>query len=312
MVGISMFGAFLAYSDRVLLGYLLRGDANAQIAIYTLATSLASMVALLAGSITTMLLPVTSGLVSQRSTERITKATQTSLRWILFSTIPFAVFFSAFAAPSLRVLYGAAYEPGALALMLFSIGTLLSMLGAVQGILIAAHRMVKLELTAFIIGAIVNVVLNVLLIPSFGINGSAFASMVSMIVVAVISHFYASRRFGFSIPVSVYKNLLAGALVFLLLLALEQASYGYLVNLPLQISDGSLVMNIMDKVAKVAILSIFFAIGSLAYLVLINVMRLFEREDRHVFDGLLAKTGLPAAWRARISRIVFWHLRLEA
>ncbi len=312
MVSISMFGALITYTDRVMLGYLLKGDTYTQIGIYTFATSLASMVAVLASSITVILLPVASGLVSKSGTERIHKAAQTSLRWILFSSVPFAVFFAAFAAPFLRVLYGAEYEPGALSLAFFSIGTLFYLLGSVQSILIAAHRLVKLELVAFICGAAVNVILNALLIPRFGINGSSFAGMVSLIVVAGIHHYYASRRFNFSIPLSIWKNLFAGAIVLVLLIGLEQVSYNYLVNLPLQFSTGSILGGVADKIVKLAILSIFFGIGSLAYLILLNLMGLFEHEDRHVFDGLLAKTGLPVSWRVRISKMVFWHLPREA
>lgn len=312
MVSISMFGALITYTDRVMLGYLLQSNVNAQIAIYTLATSLATIVALLAGSITVILLPVASGLVSKSSTDKITKATQTSLRWILFSSVPFAVFFAAFAAPSLRVLYGANYEPGALSLALFSIGMLFYLMGSVQSTLIAAHRLVKLELIAFICGAVVNVVLNALLIPQFGINGSSFAGMVSLMVVAGINHIYAARRFNFSIPLSIWKNLFAGAIVLVLLIGLEQVSYNWLVNLPIPVSSLSVLGGVADKIVKLAILSIFFAIGSLAYLILLNLMHLFEHEDRHVFERLLAKTGLPAGWRARISKMVFWHLPREA
>lgn len=309
MVSISMFGVFIGYTDRVLLGYLLPLGANVQIAIYSFAINLASLAGLFAASITIILLPVASGLISHPDATRIHKAARTSMRWMLFSALPLAAFLAAFSAPLLRVVYGAAYEPGALSLSIFTIGTVFFLLGTVQGTLIAAHRLVRLELKAFMAGAAVNIILNLLLIPRFGINGSAFAGLVCFAVIAWVNQHYAARRFGFSIPSSVWKNLLAGALVGLLLFALEQASYGYVVGFHLFTVPGSSVAaGVMDKAASAALLSVFFCIGSLAYLVLLNLMRLFEREDRRVFEKIAAKAGLPHPAAARLADWVFWNL----
>ena len=309
MVSISMFGVFVGYTDRVLLGYLLQSGADVQIAIYSFAINLASLSGLFAASITVILLPVASGLISNPDATKVHKAARTSMRWVLFSALPLAAFLVAFSAPLLRVVYGVAYEPGALALSIFSIGTVFLLVGSVQGTLIAAHRLVRLELNAFVAGAVVNVILNLLLIPSFGINGSAFAGLVCFAVIAWMNQHYAAQRFGFSIPSSVWKNLLAGALVGLLLFGLEQASYGYVVGFHLfAVSGSSLAAGVMDKMASAAVLFVFFCIGSLVYLILLNLMRLFEREDRHVFEKIAAKSGLPHSLAGRLADLVFWGL----
>ncbi|VVB57128.1 Polysaccharide biosynthesis protein [uncultured archaeon] len=308
MVSILMFTVLLTYTDRVMLGYLLQTDANAQIAIYALATSLATMIPTMAGSVVGILLPVASGLAGRAEMERINKAAQTSLRWVIFSSVPLAAFLAAFAAPSLTVLYGASYEPGALSLMLFCLGLFLYLLGTVQSTLIAAHRLVKLELTAFAAGALANIALNWVLVPPFGISGSAFASMVSLALIALINHFYATREFGFRFPPTLWRHLLSAALLFAFLFGLEQVSYPYLIHLPIPISDGSLLLGTLDKVVKAAVLGVFFGIGGLAYLLLLNLLRLFEHEDRHVFEKIVSKMGVPAKWRGHLSALVFWSL----
>ena len=90
------------------------------------------------------------------------------------------------------------------------------------------------------------------------------------------------------------------------LAALQYAVYGYLLNLPLPLANGALAGIVLDKIAKVAILGVFFAAGCLLYLALLNIMRLFEAEDRQVMVHLLTKMKLPAQARALILSCIFW------
>ncbi len=64
------------------------------------------------------------------------------------------------------------------------VGTILNMTG---------HQMVfqKIVLSA----AVVNIILNIILIPGFGINGSAIASSVSMCLWNIISVIYVKKKF---------------------------------------------------------------------------------------------------------------------
>ncbi len=306
MVSISTFSLLISYTGVLSLGYILGSASSVPVGIYSMATAFASVASILAASVISILLPVASGLVSKTDSSKIHKTAQTALRWVLFSTIPIVAFLAAFAPSLLRVIYGADYESGAISLALFSIGTLFYYIGSVQGTLIAAHRLVKLELIAFCCGALVNIALNFMLIPGFGINGAAFASLAAFAVIACINHYYAKREFGFVFPNSAWRNLLAGLIVFGALAALQYAVYGYLLNLPLPLANGALAGIVLDKIAKVAILGVFFAAGCLLYLALLNIMRLFEAEDRQVMVHLLTKMKLPAQARALILSCIFW------
>ncbi len=311
MLGVSMFSLLISYMGVLALGYLLGGAGNASIGIYSMATAFAAVANILAASVITIFLPVASGLVSKTDSAKITKTAQTALRWVLFSTIPVVAFLAAFAPSLLRVLYGADYESGALTLSLFSIGTLLYYLGSVQGTLIAAHRFVKLELIAFLFGALANVILNFALIPIWGINGAAFASLASFGIIAAVNHYFARKKFGFSIPTSAWKNLFCGFLLLALLAALHAISYDYLVHLPIPLPSGSLAGMVLDKVVKVIILGFFMGLGCLAYLVLLNLFGLFEDEDRSVMKHLLDKMKLPAKIKASLLGFIFWGAKKD-
>jgi len=308
VVSIAGFSIIMSYADRAILGFLLKEDANVQIAIYALASSLASLAVIFSGSISAILLPVASGLAGEQNLPKMLKAASTSLRWGLFLSIPFVAFLMAFSAPMLRVLYGAAYEPGAMTLALFAMGYLFSLLGTVQGTMLAAHRLVKIELFAFIIAAMANVLLNVLLIPPFGISGSAFAIMASFAIIFGINHHFVRLKFGFHMPAGTWKNVAAGVLVFAFLFALQSMSYGFISALAFQFNTEATIAIFADKILKLAVLGVFLFAGCLIYLALLNLMRLFEKEDRAVFEKLMAYSPVPEGIRSRISSIVFWSL----
>src|SRR3989338_7543424 len=60
MIFVLLMATLVTYTDRLLLGYFLKGGANAQIAIYSIATGLASLVGLFAASIMAIFYPVIS------------------------------------------------------------------------------------------------------------------------------------------------------------------------------------------------------------------------------------------------------------
>ena len=312
MVGVLTFSTIIGYFDRIMLGYFLTSDANNQIAIYTLSISFAGMAALFAGSVLSIFYPVISELVGKGDFKKVSKTTSTALRWVLFSSIPITAFLVAFSAPLLRVLYGAAYEPGYLALALFSIGMFANFAGAVQRTTLAGMRLVKIELLSVGAGALTNIVLNIILIPGFGITGAAFAGLASFVVISSFNQYYAKKYFGFEFPKSAWKNILAGVVVFAILQVVELRAYGGLTTLHFGLDNSGILLGVLDKVIKMAILGVFFAFGSVIYLALLNLMNLFEAEDFKVCGDLLVKIGLPKSINKLALRLIFWRHKVAA
>ena len=206
VVGMMAFGTLINYSDRLMLGFFLHEEANAQIAIYSLATSLALLSTMFSGSITSIFYPIVSGLVGKNDLQKVNKTSQTALKWLLFSSVPIAAFLAAFSAPMLRVLYGVEYEPGSLALSLFAAGILISYTTVIQRIVLAGMRLIKIDLMCVGIGALANILLNAFLIPPFGINGAAFASLLAFCIMSFLNQHYAHKYFGFVFPKSALRD----------------------------------------------------------------------------------------------------------
>ncbi len=306
MVSISMFYTVMGYLDRIMIGYFYGEAGNAQIGIYTLAISLAGLAGIFAGSIYSIFYPLVSELVGKNDLPKVAKTSATALRWVIYSSVPTTAYLCAFALPIIRVLYGGSYEPGYYSLVFFSIGIFASLLGLVQRVTLAGMRLVKIELIAVVIGAVANIILNFILIPPYGITGAAFASMISLMVMSVINQYYAKKIFNFNFPQNAWKNIFAGILLFLFLQAIEIGVVDQLTGIKIVAGD-QLAFAISDKVVKVAILSVFFFIGLAFYGVLLNLMKLFEHEDAHVFEKVLRKAYVPH-WLVKIvKRIAFFN-----
>ncbi|MCL6089179.1 MAG: flippase [Candidatus Marsarchaeota archaeon] len=309
MVGVVLFSSIVTYTDRMMLGFFIQTDANAKIAIYTMATNFAGLATLFAASVLAMLFPMASELVGRGDRARLNQTAQTAMRWVLFSSVPLVVFMVAFSGPILRILYGAAYEPGALALALFSIGMLAGLLGAVQRTTLAGMRLIKIELLSVAIGALVNVWLNILFVPLWGINGAAFASLIAFIVMSAVNQHFANKYSGFLFPPSAWKNLAAGLLAFLPLAVLAWFSYPYLTSLSFAAADQSLAMLIGDKFVKVGILGVFFCLAGLFYVMAINLLHLPQPEDTQVMRRILSRMPIPPKLAAMCVRLTIWDAR---
>mgnify|MGYP000509610293 FL=1 len=88
-----------------------------------------------------------------------------------------------------RILYGSDYAAAVPALRIVAWYTTFSYIGSVRNIWILAEGKQKYLLFINMLGAVANVALNFLLIGKFGINGAAFASLITQIFTNVVIGF---------------------------------------------------------------------------------------------------------------------------
>ncbi|MCX8175566.1 MAG: flippase, partial [Candidatus Micrarchaeota archaeon] len=224
MVGVVFVWNLIGYTDRVMLGYYLGEAASQPIAVYSIATGLASIIGIFSATVISIFFPVVSELVGREEREKIRKTSATAIKWVLFLSVPIAAFFIAFSAPLLSLLYGAEYAAGSVCLVLFSLGALANLAGMPQKTVLAGMRLVGVELKVVGIAAVLNVALNALLIPPYGINGASVASAAAFVLMAFLNQHYAGKFAGVSFPPSAWKNLFTGALVLAFLLLLSSVA----------------------------------------------------------------------------------------
>ena len=103
----------------------------------------------------------------------------------------------AYCSDFLTVYLDEEFKIGVFAFIVLSFGrVVVSFSGAAGNLLQMCGRQV-IFMNVAIIGSIINIILNFSLIPIYGINGSAIATMVSIVVFNLLLVYFVKREFGF-------------------------------------------------------------------------------------------------------------------
>lgn len=161
--------------DVVLLGFW---ASAADLGLYTAAYRICFLLLAISTSIQASYLPHISRAVADGA-DAIGRAASSTLATAAVIGIPLVTGGMMLAEPIMRIVFGSAYAGGSLALriLLPSIGFIF--LHAVAGSTLVALGRVKLEWGIMSLGAVLNILLNIVLIPRYGIVGAAWATLAS-------------------------------------------------------------------------------------------------------------------------------------
>jgi O-antigen/teichoic acid export membrane protein len=187
--GAQMFGSNLInminlQADTVFLGYFLTA---ADVGYYSAATGLSKFFWIVPQAIQTISYPATSEYWVKRDTWGLQKMLDKSMKYTALALMPAGLAIGFFAEEIVTRIYGQGFSNSALPLQILLIGTVIFgvFCTSIGGSLAGVNRP-DLSLKAAGLSATINVILNVLLIPRFGILGAATATAVSLITMALI------------------------------------------------------------------------------------------------------------------------------
>lgn len=87
-------------------------------------------------------------------------------------------------------LFGVPYAKSITALQILSVGSFFILYGSLQARYLNTHSLFRLQFYISTIGALSNVVLNIFLIPSHGIDGAALATVISFTIMCFLPTFF--------------------------------------------------------------------------------------------------------------------------
>lgn len=218
------FSNLLAISDRLILGYL-AGPAAAleEVAVYSVLTTLATVLFVFPSSVGGIFLPVFSRLAGQGEKERMKELIDSAVRWTALIAIPAGLVLMMFPQEMLSLLYGPGYARGAAALSVFSAGLIISAVSHIMWLALAGMRMVKVEMLIAGVGGALNIILAFALVPGYGMAGSAAASAISLLVSFLLLLYYCGRLLGYRPGQAAVRLFIPAALTFAALLLLRPA-----------------------------------------------------------------------------------------
>ncbi|MFH1508432.1 MAG: flippase [Candidatus Omnitrophota bacterium] len=206
--------------DQILL---LRLKGPEEVGIYSAAVKLAEIFNIIPIALKISILPLLS-VYFFTAVDNFRKTYELSFKFILIAVIPLALWVSLFSNQIIYVFYGAKFIRSGLALSFLIWAEVFVFLGVVNNaILVSSNKQVFDPLFTGV-SAVLNVILNLLLIPKHGFMGAAVSSLVSYSAGPVLGYFIkATRPYSVSMLRYSVKPFFASGIMFLFIKAFRNS-----------------------------------------------------------------------------------------
>jgi len=260
-------GWVVASSDRYVIGYFLGA---ASIGIYSAGYGLGSLIMMPAAVLGFVLPPTLSKLYDEGRMDEVKIHLSYSLKYVLALAIPFVFGAAMLAQPVLRLFSTAEIASlGYLIPPLIALSTLLLDTYVVVGHILVVAKKTKIMGLIWTIAGVVNLGLNIVVVPHLGILGAALTTLVAYGLALGLTSYFSFREFKFSIDWRfVIKSLIASGIM-------------------------SLVVWAMHPQSSLATI-IAVIVGAVVYGLVIFLLKGFRRDEISFFRRLLRPTT-PAA-----------------
>jgi len=202
----------MSVSDRYVIAYYLGATS---VGVYSAAYSLANTLALIIGILGLVLTPALSKLYDESNVNELATHLRYSLKYFLLLAIPFVFGAAALAKPLLTLFSTseiASQGYGVLPLLAASI--LLYGASVVIGTALPLAKKTAISALIMVLAAVVNLGLNLILVPHFGIMGSAVGILAAQAFALGLATYYSFKEFSFPIDwLFIMKSLVASGVM---------------------------------------------------------------------------------------------------
>lgn len=255
----------ISASDRYMIGYFIGAQ---QVGIYSAAYTLSNQITFFVTPITTVLFPTISKLYNEGKIEETKTYLKYSLKYVMMITIPSAFGLSVLAGPLLKIFTTPEFIPGALVVPLVTGGLVFLCFRQITTFVLYLVNKTGWVGSMLAIGAVSNIVLNLILIPRWGIIGAAAATLVAYVILGTLSLVVSFHYMKFDIELTfMVKSIVSSSVMAIAIWLLNP--YGITMTL-------------------IAIVS-----GALVYFALLFAMRGFSRGEFSLLKRLLLSFKPP-------------------
>ena len=183
----------MGWTDQLMLGKMM--DAS-DVGVYGVAFKFATLSVFVLAAVNSIAAPKISEMKFKNDFAGLEKVVKHSTKLIFWFTLPIVLVLCLFPKLVLSI-SGSSFAVGATTLVILSLGKFFSSIAGSVGSILQMTGLQKQFQNTLLIAAIINVGLNYLLIPSFGIEGAAFASLSCMVFWNSVMVYIVKKRFGF-------------------------------------------------------------------------------------------------------------------
>jgi len=252
VVIITLGGMMIVYVDILILTYF---RSLSEVGIYNVVVPTVMIIQFFASAIATVSFPMISELWAKRKKKFLEQGVKMLLKYSFVILIPAVLIVLFFSRLILSLMFGEQYVPGTLTMQVLSIAIIFLSLHSIISPLFAGTGKPKIAMQIVIQGAIINVLINLIAIPKYGMLGAAVTSLLTYAYIFIASIFKLRKFIRVELPmINWAKTLVSGALMIGLIWILKEA----------------LVLNVYLETG------ITIALGGLFYLVLVWALKVIS------------------------------------
>lgn len=169
--------------DTFVIGYYI--DAAA-VGLYNAAVPIALLLSFAQELFTRTFFPLITMQYGRGNKGVINETTKQLGKWVFLMNVPLLIVIMLFPGAIINIFFGAEYLGASTALRFLAVGAFAYSLGSISMSLVSMTGKSKIVLMNFTLISIFNFILCMILVPMYGINGAAFATMLSYIAVSVM------------------------------------------------------------------------------------------------------------------------------
>ncbi len=274
----SVLGMIINWTDTLMIGYFLT---SSDVGLYNGAQPLAKLMINFLVAINFLYFPIVSQLYAKNQIREVGRIYAVVTKWLMSISLPIFLVLFLFPSATLWLLYGSRYLPSAYALRILALGFFVHLLLGPNGMTLIATGNVRFLTIASFAAATVNFILNLVLIPSYGITGAAIASASTYVTVNTL------------ISSKLYKNY-----------GIHPFTRNYIKPMLVSLGVVALIYYISKALLNIGgwMLLILFVVFVTIYFFSLLVTRSFDKEDIAIMLAIEQRLGINLSWAKRILR----------
>ena len=183
----------MSWTDTIMLGMWRTEE---EVGIYNVAVRLSMITSFTLGAINSIAAPKFAEFWGKKDLEGLKKIAQQSTKLIFWTSAPILILYILFPKFFMDI-FGKEFRGGASALVFLTIGQFVNASVGSVGYILQMTGKQKIFQNVVLIGSIINIILNIILIPTFGETGAAIASAIAISFINIIPFFLIRYYYGF-------------------------------------------------------------------------------------------------------------------
>ncbi len=195
-LGTNISAVLLRNVDIWMIGWYLN---PASIAVYNVAIRIANLFEVPSMALASILFPEAVKRAEKEGDSAVKKLYEKSVAAILLFSVPMVIVIIIFSNQIVELIAGKAYSEAGMILNITMLYGLFIPFNKQMGVVLDAVGKAKINMLFVIRNALINVVLNAIYIPIWGVTGAALATLTTMLLVLFINQIYLRRNYQISL-----------------------------------------------------------------------------------------------------------------